>query len=290
MRELDVIRSSGRCVRVRHEGRAADPLVLYFHGSPSSRLDIEVGRARSEQLGVHVAAFDRPGYGRSDYHRFTLASVADDALAVATALGYDRFAVVGFSAGSAAAAATATLYRDRITALCLVGGGAPFPEVPEELAKLSDDERRALGSIDRDEDEAERLLAEPDRVFVDVLAGDDAAVTAFWRSISPPADAAVLAEAEFATLVIATHRESLRQGQQGWARDNVLRMARWNLDLSRIKAAAWFWYGEQDAVANGAWLKRQIPHGQLVVLPGEGHWSVLHHKWTSIMAACSQTS
>ena len=230
-----------------------------------------------------------PGYGRSDFHRFTLGSVAEDAFAVAMALGYERFAVVGFSAGSAAAAAAA-IYPDRITALGIVGGAAPFPEVPDELAKLSAAERRALELIDDDEHEAERLLAEPDRVFVDVLEGDDAAVTALWRSVSPPADAALLADVGVATLVTATHRESLRQGQRGWARDNVVRMSSWHVDLSRITAAPWFWYGDEDAVANGTWLKNQIPHGQLVVLSGEGHWSVLHHEWINIMRRCSRAS
>jgi pimeloyl-ACP methyl ester carboxylesterase len=288
--ELDVERSAGRRVRVRHEGRDTDPLVLYLHGSPSSRLDIEFGRGRSEQLGVHVAAFDRPGYGRSDYHRFTLASIAEDAVAVAAALGSERFAVLGFSAGSAAAAATAALHPDCVTALAIVGGGAPFPEVPEELAKLSDQERHALDLVDRDEKEAARFLAEPDRVFMDVLSSDDDAVTALWQSISPPADVSLLADPEFAALLTATHRESLRQGQQGWARDNVVRMPRWNVDISQVKAPAWFWYGEQDAVANGAWLKGQIPHGELVVLPDEGHFSVLYHEWSPIVATCSRAT
>ena len=283
MPELEVARLSGRRVRVRHEGREADPLVVYFHGSPSSRLDLAFARGCNERLGVHVAAFDRPGYGGSDYHRFALASVADDAVAVASALGYESFAVLGFSAGSASAVATAALNAERVSALGIAGGAAPFPDVPEEFATLGDGERRALELAEDDEDEAARLFAEPDRVFVDVLAGNDAAVIAFWRSVSLPADRRLLADAEFAAIITATHRESLRQGQLGWARDNVVRMPRWKVDLSTIKAPAWFWYGEQDAVGNGAWLKTQIPQGQLVVLPGHGHFSVLYQEWDTVV-------
>jgi pimeloyl-ACP methyl ester carboxylesterase len=285
MPDLDVERPSGRRVRVRHDGRRGDPLVVYFHGSPSSRLDIAFARGRSDRLGLHLAAFDRPGYGGSDFDRFTLSSVADDAVAVARALGYDRFAVLGFSSGAAAAAATAALHADHVTALGIAGGGAPFPEVPEELAGLSDGERRALDLVSCDEDEAERLLAEPDRVFLDVLAENDAAVLELWRSISPPADRRLLVDAGFAELVTATHRESLRQGQAGWARDNVVRMPRWNVDLSTITAPARFWYGEQDVVANGAWLKTQIPHAELLVLPGHGHLSVLYRQWDALVSA-----
>jgi pimeloyl-ACP methyl ester carboxylesterase len=175
-----------------------------------------------------------------------------DAIAVAAVLGYERFGVLGFRPGKHRGRCTAAFYPDRVSALGIVGGGAPFSEVPDELAKLSDDERRALDLVDRDEAEAERLLAEVDRAFLEVLSKGDEAVVALWRSISPPADVSLFADADFAALVVATHRESLRQGQQGWARDNVVRMTRWNVDLSRLTAPAWFWYGEQDAVANGS--------------------------------------
>ncbi len=240
MTELDVEREGNRRVRVRHDGHAGDPLVVYFHGSPSSRLDLEFGRGRSKQVGVHLAAFDRPGYGGSDYHRFTLTSIAADAVAVAAALGYERFGALGFSSGSAGAIATAALYSDRVSAVGIVGGAAPFPEVPDGLAQLSAEERHALDLVDRDEDEAERLLAEPDRVFAEVLLQRDTDVVELWRSSSGAADAALLADPDVAALITASHRESLRQGQQGWARDNVVWMPRWSVDLAAVTAPATF--------------------------------------------------
>jgi pimeloyl-ACP methyl ester carboxylesterase len=285
--DLVLERSADRRVQVCHEGRSDDPLVVYLHGSPSSRLDIAYAAGRNEDLGVHVAAFDRPGYGGSDYHRFTLASLADDTVAVAEALGYRRFAVLGFSAGSATAVATAALHPDRVAALGISGGAAPFPDIPEELASLSDGERRALDMVTTDEEEAERLLAAPDRAFLEVLGGPDEAVIDLWRSVLGPADRELLADPRFAAFFAATHRESLRQGQRGWARDNVVRMPRWPIDTSRIKAPAWFWYGEQDVVAYGTWLKSRITHGELVVRAGMGHFFVFQ-EWDLIVRTLSQ--
>jgi pimeloyl-ACP methyl ester carboxylesterase len=285
--DLVVKRSADRRVQVRHEGRSDHPLVVYLHGSPSSRMDITYAADRNEDLGVHIAAFDRPGYGGSDYHRFTLASLADDAVAVAEALGYQRFAVLGFSAGSATAVATAALYPDRVTALGVSGGAAPFPDIPEELASLSDAERRALDQVTTDEEEAERLLAEPDRAFLEVLAGPDDAVIDLWRSVLGPADRGLLDDSWFAAFFAATHRESLRQGQRGWARDNVVRMPRWPIDTERIKAPSWFWYGEQDSVASGNWLKSRIPHGELVVATEMGHFFVFQ-EWDLIVRTLAQ--
>jgi pimeloyl-ACP methyl ester carboxylesterase len=250
-------------------------------------LDIAYAAGRNEDLGVHVAAFDRPGYGGSDYHRFTLASLADDAVAVAEALGYRRFAVLGFSAGSAAAVATAALHPDRVTALGISGGAAPFPDIPEELASLSDAERRALDMVATDEEEAERLLAAPDRAFLEVLGGPDEAVIDLWRSVLGPADRELLDDPRFAAFFATTHRESLRQGQRGWARDNVVRMPRWPIDTSRIEAPSWFWYGEQDAVGSGTWLKSRIAHGELVVRPEMGHF-VVFQDWDLIVRTLSQ--
>jgi pimeloyl-ACP methyl ester carboxylesterase len=251
-------------------------------------MDLAFGKGQSERLRVHVAAFDRPGYGGSDYHRFTLRSVAEDAVAVAKTLGYDRFAVLGFSAGAAAAAVTAALYPGHVTALGVVGGHAPFPEVPEALAELSDSERRALELVTEDENEAERLLAEPDRVFVDVLTQGAAAIKALWCAVSPAADRRLFDDPAFAHVVLMTHRESLRQGQRGWARDNVVRMPRWNVDLAMVTAPSWFWYGEEDTVAHGAWLKSQIPHADLRVLRDHGHFSVLHHDWPAIVSTLAK--
>jgi hypothetical protein len=78
-------------------------------------MDITWAEERSQRLGMHIAAFHGPGYGGSDYYRFTLEFLADDAVAVAEALGYERFGVLGFS--------TAALRRrrrrctpDRVTA------------------------------------------------------------------------------------------------------------------------------------------------------------------------------
>jgi pimeloyl-ACP methyl ester carboxylesterase len=175
-----------------------------------------------------------------------------------------------------------------VTALGISGGAAPFPDLPEELAGLSDGERRALDLVTSDEEEAERLLAEPDRAFVEVLAGADAGVVDLWRSVLGPADQRLLDDPAFASFFVTTHRESLRQGQRGWARDNVVRMPRWPIDTSRIRAPAWFWYGEQDAVASGTWLKSRIPHGELVVTARMGHFFVFQ-EWDLILRTLSSS-
>jgi pimeloyl-ACP methyl ester carboxylesterase len=287
--EFGFERPLGRRIRVRHEGHRRDPLLIYHHGSPSTRLDISYVEERSTRHGIHIAAFDRPGYGRSDYHPFTLESLADDTVAVAEALGRDRFAVLGFSSGAAAAVATAAFHPGRVSALVICGGAAPYPDVPEEWAELTDAEKKGLALADSDENEAARLLAEPDRPFVDVLGGDDASVLDLWRSVLGPADRRMLDDPGFSSFWVRVQRESLRQGQQGWARENVVRMARWNVDFGAIDAQAALWYGEEDTVVFGRWLKRKIPQADLLVLPEAGHLAMFEH-WDVIVTDLIQRS
>jgi len=102
-----VVLPSGRVVQARSDGPLDAPAILYFHGTPDSRLFIDVLAPLAVSSPVRVIAFDRPGYGGSDAEPFTLGSVAEDAGAVMDAYGVDRFAAVGQSGGGPFALATA---------------------------------------------------------------------------------------------------------------------------------------------------------------------------------------
>jgi hypothetical protein len=67
---------------------------MYFHGTPSSRLDLCFGEQLAAEYGVRLVSFDRPGYGGSTPASFGLASIAADAHAIADELGIARFATL----------------------------------------------------------------------------------------------------------------------------------------------------------------------------------------------------
>src|SRR5689334_19202051 len=75
--------------------------VLYFHGAPSSRLEpLLVGDEAWGRKGLRVIAPDRPGIGGSDFqHGRGFSNWPTDVVALADALGLDRFAVLGNSGG-----------------------------------------------------------------------------------------------------------------------------------------------------------------------------------------------
>jgi pimeloyl-ACP methyl ester carboxylesterase len=98
MREMEIGRG-GRVLRVRDVGEPDGTVVMYFHGTPGSRLDLCFGEQPAAERDVRLISFDRPGYGGSTPAPFGLASIAADAHAVADELDVARFATLGMSGG-----------------------------------------------------------------------------------------------------------------------------------------------------------------------------------------------
>jgi len=105
----------GRVLAYTDLGASSNPLVLYCHGAPSSRLDLVAFEDALTALDVRVVSADRPGYGRSSpqagHH---LEDWPADVAALADHLGVERFAVMGASSGGPYAVASAALLLDRV--------------------------------------------------------------------------------------------------------------------------------------------------------------------------------
>jgi pimeloyl-ACP methyl ester carboxylesterase len=100
--------------------------VISCHGGLSSRLDAGWIDAPARELGVRVVAADRPGIGRSERQPGrTLLDWPEDVLELVDALGTDRFAVLGWSAGGAYAAACAYRLPERVSGRPAVARAVP---------------------------------------------------------------------------------------------------------------------------------------------------------------------
>src|SRR5579863_4019654 len=117
----------GRTMMFAEWGDPDGAPVFALHGTPGCRLNRHPNQELLRSTGARVITYDRPGYGGSD--RLAGRRVTDcvaDLLAVADALGLERFAVRGGSGGGPHALAVAALAPDRVTrALCSVGA-APY--------------------------------------------------------------------------------------------------------------------------------------------------------------------
>lgn len=105
--DLVVATSDGRHLGVRVWGNPAGAPIFWLHGTPGSRM-LRDPTDTYVRYGLAVCGYDRSGYGLSTRRPGrTQAQTVDDVVAIADAIGWDRFAVAGASGGSGPALAVA---------------------------------------------------------------------------------------------------------------------------------------------------------------------------------------
>ena len=280
MREIEVDRG-GRVLRVRDAGAPDGAVVMYFHGTPGSRLDLRFGEQLAVECGVRLVSFDRPGYGGSTPAPFGLASVAADAHAVADELGVARFATLGMSGGGPGALAAATVAGGRVIRAGVASGPGPFHLVPGALDDLDDNDRGAAALLPDDPAGAASAFAagfEPLAALSRTPGG--AGLVPALEDLLSPRDSQLLHERRYATLFAEAIREGLRQGTSGGGWDNVSWIGEWDIDLGAISCPVLLWYGSDDRFAppaHGLWLSEHLPRARLVLRDGEGHLGIYDH-------------
>ncbi len=277
MRETEVDRG-GRVLRVREAGDPGGTAVMYFHGTPGSRLDLSFGEDIAAAHGTRLIAFDRPGYGGSTAAPFGLASLAADAHAVADALGVARFATLGMSGGGPGALAAATIPGDRVIRAGVASGAAPFQQVPGALESLDDNDRDAVALLATDPAAAAAGFAAGFEPLAAAAGGPG--VAAALADLLSPRDSELIQDPRLASALNGTMREALRPGTSGGGWDNVSWLGPWDVDLSAIRCPVLLWYGSDDRfapLAHGVWLSENVPGARLVVRDGEGHFGIYEH-------------
>lgn len=251
--------------------------VFFFHGTPGSRLDLDVADARAlaHERGIRLFVIERPGYGLSDRSPTRRAvDWADDVRQVADALGVERFAVYGYSGGGPHALACAARLGDRVTAVSLVSG-VGVPGAPGEFDGMGRNERlqhRLVGI-------SPRLLGavywfvrrnarrDPDRFFRE-----------FEKDCSE-SDRAAIVDPAVREALLATVLEALRPGPGGAVDDWVVLGRRpWGFRPEEVRVPCVLIFGDDDRVVpvtQGRDLARRIPHARAVEVPGEGHLLIL---------------
>jgi len=275
----------GRALAYAEFGRPDGRPVLYFHGSPSCRLEPTlIGDETLFRLGVRMIAPDRPGIGRSTYQRQRgFVDWPDDVGALADSLGWDRFSVLGNSGGAAYVAACAALIPERLTAAVIVSGAwrMDAPQVAENLPL------------------ANRLVWKMARYFPPGLqwllrsmtrAGSKStdAELSDMKRFMPAADVAAFAQAGRLECMQAAIRECLRQGTRGAAWDMRLYVRPFGFPMSDIGIPLRLFHGGEDRNVPIALVRSVvplIPRAQLTVFPDDAHLSTLCNHIEEILAA-----
>lgn len=294
MGERDIL-VDGRSLTVREAGAPAGRPLLYFHGTPGSRLDVAFGDDVARSLGVRIVSFDRPGYGRSEAGPISLSGVARASEAVADELGIDRFAVLGWSGGGPFALAAAAVLGDRVTRVGVASGPGPFQEVPGALDQLDEADLAALVHLPGSPASAAQAFTSAAEAFtvggVPMLAlrDDEAVLMEGMAAMFGEGDAAVFADPPLRHALFVTFSEGMRQGFLGVGWDNVAWVGPWDIDLDAVRCPVHLWYGERDQITlpvDGEWLAAHVAGTELTMFPGEGHLGLMRH-WPEMLRALS---
>ncbi len=280
MNETDVA-DGDRVLRVRDAGDPHGSVVMYFHGTPGSRLDLGFGEKVAADRGVRLVSFDRPGYGGSTPAAFGLESISHDAQMVADHLGVDRFATLGQSGGGPFALAAGVVLGNRVVRVGVASGAGPFLLVPGAIDALDESDRAALALLPDDSIGAANAFAAGFEPLVRLFreANPDAIASAF-ADLRSPHDQEVMQDERYASAFATTMREALRQGASGGGWDNVSWVGPWDVDVTKVDRPVLLWYGDEDRfvpIAHGLWLRDNVPNARLVRRADEGHLGLYEH-------------
>ncbi|MFI5729997.1 alpha/beta fold hydrolase [Kribbella sp. NPDC051587] len=297
----------GRWVELWDGGEPAGAPVMFLAGCPDTRHAAFAGDEAARGLGVRLVAINRPGYGRSTSQASTHASVADDVVAVADALGIGRFAVAGMSIGGPYAVACAARHPDRVTALGVLASPASVPELdpPYHRDDLGPDQQTFFNQLAHITPEQAVEQIRPDFLTyvaqLDPSDPDDTALVRRFLAELGPVDAEVLRRASGEVngyrlgsdqAIAAAIREAL-VNPDGYLRDAAISFRAWDFRPEDVRCPTHLWYGDLDtnaSVRNGYWLADRIPGAKLVVHPQTTHLAVLQKHWPAVLASLAESS
>ena len=277
--------ADGRTLAFAEWGDLDGPAVLFFHGTPHSRLwcpDI----AATQAAGVHLVTVDRPGYGRSDPPpaEVTMRDWTGDVVQLADALHLDGFGVVGWSGGATYALACAAVIPERITGAGEIGGaGWPIDEQPGAYDDLDEDDRRVHDQARSDRYAAVRLA---EQLATDWITQLQDRPEGLIDGTEAPQDLRHFDDPVWAANFYEAVREGVRQGPSGYAWAAVAGRAPWGFALEDVTIDFHLWHGTHDPYereSSVAYWASRIPGARVTIWEDSGHFAVVDH-WGEILS------
>jgi pimeloyl-ACP methyl ester carboxylesterase len=269
----------GRCVAIASHGNPQGRPLFLFHGVPGSRLGLHLTDGPARERGVRVLCPDRPGIGRSDPHpERTILGYADDVGALAVAMGFERFAVLGYSGGAPYALACGAKLPERVSAVGIMAGAGPMDRPGAREGYSKSDQMLLDLSLKRP------LLAR-------LVMFGFSKVARFAPSVALKSLIEELSESDRHFLeehaqelgaagLMSPFVEANRQGSGGVVLEYRLHGLPWNFSFEEVSVPVHLWHGEDDLVVpmhHAEDLESRLPNARLHKLEDTGHFSIQRH-------------
>jgi len=274
----------GRRVAIASHGDPQGRPLFLFHGIPGSRLGLHYVEEPAKERGVRVVCPDRPGVGRSDpYPERTIPGYAEDVSALADAMGFERFAVLGYSGGAPYALACGARLPERVSAVGIMAGAGPHDR-PGSREGCSKSDLMLLDLSMRRPSLARLMMF----VWAKVAKlAPSVALKSLAEDVSEP-DRQFLDEGvreRGAAEVMRLFAEAFRQGGGGVVLEYRLYGRSWGFSFEEVSVPVHIWHGEDDLIVpmhHAEDLASRLPDAKLHKLEGTGHFSIQQHYGTML--------
>lgn len=268
--------ADGRVIAWMDGGDPRGYPVIGLHGTPGCRLSRWPDDSVYAEAGVRYVTTDRAGYGLSSRHRGrSVADEAHDVLAVADALGFGRFAIVGGSGGGPHALACAALLPGRVERVACQSSLAPLGVRGLTRAQWLDGMEEEIAAelvwAEAGEDVLTREMQRSQRLMEQRLADDPGTL---MGEGAPAGDVAFLRRTDVVAALGRIIAEQARNGVGGSVDDTLAFARDWGFDLAGLTCPVLLTYGDADTscpVAHGRFLAAAIPTVTVVETAGGGH-------------------
>jgi pimeloyl-ACP methyl ester carboxylesterase len=274
MRDYFVPLKDGRKLAVIEYGDKHGVPVMFFHGTPGSRLLFLEDDEISKALGIRLISLDRPGYGLSDPKpNRTLLDWADDVNEAADFLGIDKFSVIGVSGGGAFAAACAYKLAPRIHSAAFVASTIPFVNGKSPKGTMTSNKiafflaRKAPWLVKASYRSAKKLIEKQPEKFMEQNKKGNKHLHEWDRQF--------LQTDEQLKGLMMHMGEALRVSVDECVNEPVLLTKPWGFSLKDITVPVDVWHGEGDKMAPAEEMKKAastIPNCHTHFISGAGHF------------------
>lgn len=286
MTEATITLTDNRLLSYARYGDPSGFPVIYYHGTPSSRLELEqwphFGLQHEDllrQRGLSLIAVDRPGMGGSTFNpKGSVLSFADDITALLQHLGIRFCSVLAWSGGGPFALALA--YRlpqvvRQVQIFCgfsrhfdtevvrhMRGNKAYFRTAQLFPALL----RFLMGIVSK-----QQLRMPPPRMLTSLKPSD-------YRYFGNPRLYNVMTDVSI--------KEACRQGARGAVYEAALYFRPFGFALEAVSQPVHYWWGYDDTMVIGLHAEaigRRVPQGTVHYKPQEGHLSIYVHYFGEVL-------
>lgn len=252
--------------------------VIYFHGTPSSRLEPSLVTAFGIDLydllnkyNIRLIAVDRPGMGLSTFNpKGNFTSFAEDVTKLLQFLKVSKSKVLCWSGGGPFALAMANRFPDKIQAVFIIAGFSVNFSNPN-VFKAMHSNKYYFGSA--------RKIPGVLRFLMNVFVKKGANLPVSQRiSGLPDVDHTLMTDpGKRKQLLAATLQEACRQGSKGAVYEAGLYFNDLGYRLREIRQPVHFWWGTEDNAVirlHAEAAEQQVPNAVMHYKKGEGHLSI----------------